>query len=158
MKHYTSSDFWALYRKLPAEIRELADKNYELLKANPQHPSLHFKRIEELGLYGLDSIIVRSVSTQRAEFNGCGSAATPITTRIFLNVHSQNRYKKYGSFMHAAPQQTRSNREKSDFIRRLAFRRRAISPRAGVRQPSALPRARAAESVPSCNRCARIFR
>jgi len=48
VKHYTSSDFWALYWKLPPEIGELADKNYELLKANPRHPSLRLKRIEEL--------------------------------------------------------------------------------------------------------------
>lgn len=48
MKHLTSSEFWALYWKLPTEIRELADKNYELLKENPRHPSLRLKRIEEL--------------------------------------------------------------------------------------------------------------
>ncbi|MGR8979212.1 MAG: ParE family toxin-like protein [Gammaproteobacteria bacterium] len=48
MKHCTSSHFWELYRKLPSEIRELADKNYELLKENPRHPSLQLKRIEEL--------------------------------------------------------------------------------------------------------------
>jgi hypothetical protein len=48
VKHYTSSDFWTLYWALPTEIRELADKNYELLKENPRHPSLQLKRIEEL--------------------------------------------------------------------------------------------------------------
>jgi hypothetical protein len=48
LKHYASSHFWSLYEKLPAEIRELADKNYELLKANSRHPSLQLKRIEEL--------------------------------------------------------------------------------------------------------------
>ena len=48
MKHYTSSEFWVLYGKLPAEIRELADKNFELLKENHRHPSLQLKRIEEL--------------------------------------------------------------------------------------------------------------
>jgi len=48
VKHYTSSDFWLLYGQLPTEIRALADKNYELLKANPHHPSLQLKRIEEL--------------------------------------------------------------------------------------------------------------
>jgi len=37
-----------LYRELPDEIRALADKNYELLKENPRHPSLQLKRIEEL--------------------------------------------------------------------------------------------------------------
>ena len=48
MRHYASSSFWLLYGRLPAKIRELADKNYELLKANPRHPSLQLKRIEEL--------------------------------------------------------------------------------------------------------------
>jgi hypothetical protein len=45
LKHFASSQFWALYRTLPEEVRELADKNYQLLKSNPRHPSLHFKRI-----------------------------------------------------------------------------------------------------------------
>jgi hypothetical protein len=48
LKHFTSSNFWALYGKLPQEIRELADKSYALLKANPRHPSLQLRRIEEL--------------------------------------------------------------------------------------------------------------
>jgi hypothetical protein len=30
---------------LPAEVRELADRNYEILKSNPSHASLHFKKI-----------------------------------------------------------------------------------------------------------------
>lgn len=45
MKHYTSPSFWECYKNLPADIKELADKNYQLLKENPSHPSLHFKRI-----------------------------------------------------------------------------------------------------------------
>ena len=28
-------------------MRELADKNFELLKTDPQHPSLHFKIVGE---------------------------------------------------------------------------------------------------------------
>ena len=48
MKHYTSSDFWECYGKLPIEIQALADKNYQLLKENTRHPSLHLKQIEEL--------------------------------------------------------------------------------------------------------------
>lgn len=48
MKHYTSSDFWLRYEQLPVDIQKLADKNYQLLKDNPRHPSLHLKRIEEL--------------------------------------------------------------------------------------------------------------
>jgi len=45
LKHWASPRFWALYQALPLEVRELADKNFELLKADPRHPSLHFKRI-----------------------------------------------------------------------------------------------------------------
>ena len=30
---------------MPANVRAIADKNYALLKADPQHPSLHFKKI-----------------------------------------------------------------------------------------------------------------
>jgi hypothetical protein len=48
LKHYASPSFWALYKRLPKEVRERADKCYELLKANPRHKSLHLKRIEEL--------------------------------------------------------------------------------------------------------------
>lgn len=45
MTHHASGRFWALYEALPAEVRELADKNYELLKSDPRHPSLHFKKV-----------------------------------------------------------------------------------------------------------------
>ena len=47
MKHYTSPSFWECYNNLPVHIRELADKNYELLKQNPNHPSLHFKKVQK---------------------------------------------------------------------------------------------------------------
>lgn len=45
MKHHASSRYWALYDRLPEEARALADKNYLLLRSNPKHPSLHFKRL-----------------------------------------------------------------------------------------------------------------
>ena len=48
MKHYASPRFWALYEALPADVRDLADKNFLLMKSNPQHPSLRFKRIRDL--------------------------------------------------------------------------------------------------------------
>ena len=48
MKHLASSRFWALYHALPADVRQIADKNFTLLKSDPRHPSLHFKRIGEL--------------------------------------------------------------------------------------------------------------
>jgi hypothetical protein len=45
MTHRASRRFWEHYRRLPAEVQRLADKNYKLLKSNPDHPSLSFKRI-----------------------------------------------------------------------------------------------------------------
>lgn len=48
MKHCASSRFWALHGALPEEVRSLADKSYALLKNNPRHPSLHFKRLGDL--------------------------------------------------------------------------------------------------------------
>lgn len=45
MNHFASGAFWWHYRALPDEIRRVADKNFKLLKADPSHPSLHFKKI-----------------------------------------------------------------------------------------------------------------
>ena len=48
MKHHTTVDFWESYGRLPESVRRVADANYELLKADPKHPSLHFKRVGRL--------------------------------------------------------------------------------------------------------------
>lgn len=45
MRHWASSDFWYAYRNLPAPIRDLADKNFALMKSDPRHPSLRLKRV-----------------------------------------------------------------------------------------------------------------
>ena len=45
MKHLALPRFWHHYRLLPEAVRNLADKNFELLRADPQHPSLRFKRV-----------------------------------------------------------------------------------------------------------------
>ena len=45
MRHFASQEFWENYRKLPGPVRKLADKNFELLKSDPRHPSLRFKKM-----------------------------------------------------------------------------------------------------------------
>jgi hypothetical protein len=45
LKHLATSGFWASLERLPADVQELARKNYGLLQSNPYHPSLHFKRL-----------------------------------------------------------------------------------------------------------------
>ena len=45
MKHLASPKFWECYNSLPQQVQELADKNFKLLKENPKHTSLHFKKV-----------------------------------------------------------------------------------------------------------------
>ncbi|MFN0022885.1 MAG: hypothetical protein ACKVS5_03205 [Parvularculaceae bacterium] len=47
MKHSATAAFWRHYEALPADIQKLADKNFDLLKLDPGHPSLHFKLIRD---------------------------------------------------------------------------------------------------------------
>ena len=43
--HRATDGFWQCYHRLPPEVRAKADKAFSLLKENPKHPSLHFKKI-----------------------------------------------------------------------------------------------------------------
>jgi hypothetical protein len=45
MRHFASRAFSEAYNKLPEHIRELANKKFALLKENPQHSSLQFKKV-----------------------------------------------------------------------------------------------------------------
>ena len=46
--HRTTARFWSLLARLPEPVQRLARQNFELLKENPAHPSLHFKKIGKL--------------------------------------------------------------------------------------------------------------
>ncbi len=43
--HRTTPQFWRRFNQLPEPVQELARKNFDLLKENPRHPSLHFKSV-----------------------------------------------------------------------------------------------------------------
>jgi hypothetical protein len=45
VKHFTSARFRECYRALPARVQKLADRSFKRLKADPGHPSLHFKKV-----------------------------------------------------------------------------------------------------------------
>jgi mRNA-degrading endonuclease RelE of RelBE toxin-antitoxin system len=47
MHHRATAEFWKEYQALPQEIRSRADQKFSLLKADPQHPSLQFKKLGE---------------------------------------------------------------------------------------------------------------
>jgi hypothetical protein len=52
MNHFTTPDFWQHYNDLPDNVRKLADKNYELLRNSPVHPSLRFRELHD-GLWSV---------------------------------------------------------------------------------------------------------
>jgi hypothetical protein len=43
--HFTTRRFWQCYDSLSEPIQQVADENYQLLKTDPSHPSLHFKKV-----------------------------------------------------------------------------------------------------------------
>lgn len=45
MIHKTTYRFWQFYKRLPKKTQKLADQNFEILKSNSKHPSLHFKKL-----------------------------------------------------------------------------------------------------------------
>lgn len=45
MNHHATPAFWACYEALPADVRALADKSFELANENPKHPSVHLKKV-----------------------------------------------------------------------------------------------------------------
>lgn len=47
MKHFTTKKYWYSYNQLPHNGKRVADKNFITLKQNPQHPSLHLKKINQ---------------------------------------------------------------------------------------------------------------
>ena len=47
MRHFKDPKFKPFYDALPPSVRDLADKSFALLKQDPKHPSLHFKRIKD---------------------------------------------------------------------------------------------------------------
>ena len=46
--HRTTDRFRACLSRLPEAVQSVAHKNFDLLKQNPAHPSLHFKKVGKL--------------------------------------------------------------------------------------------------------------
>jgi hypothetical protein len=43
--HRTTERFWKCFEHLPAIVQNTAKNNFELLKTDPSHSSLHFKKV-----------------------------------------------------------------------------------------------------------------
>lgn len=86
--HGTTADFWKEYRALPADVRERADKQFALLKVNPRHPSLQFKKLTEwrgkkFGPLASRANIALSPRRTTTIMSGSGLASTTHTTTSF---------------------------------------------------------------------------
>ncbi|MGI9058749.1 MAG: type II toxin-antitoxin system RelE family toxin [Ktedonobacteraceae bacterium] len=46
MRNKRTKQFHKLFAQLPRQVQEQAVTTYQLFRANPHHPSLHFKRID----------------------------------------------------------------------------------------------------------------
>jgi len=46
VKSVATRRFWEAFNSLPAEIQELAIKNYQLWRRDPHHPSLRFRHLQ----------------------------------------------------------------------------------------------------------------
>ena len=77
-----SEQFWQLYSELPTEVQRLADKQYELFRQNPFHPSLHLKEMwGRFGRCGSVGPTGPSVTAKETPSAGAGSVHTkPITS------------------------------------------------------------------------------
>lgn len=43
--HRATPEFWHFLERLPEPTQRVARRNFDLLKTNPRHPSLQFKRV-----------------------------------------------------------------------------------------------------------------
>jgi hypothetical protein len=79
--HRASARFWTLFASLPEGVQEVARKNFELLKDNPTHPSLHFKKVGNLW-------------SVRAGINYRALAIEDETDFIWVWIGSHDEYKR----------------------------------------------------------------
>ena len=64
--HRTTVKFWLRFRRLPQVVQNRVDKSFELLRDNPRHPSLHFKKIGAFWSVRVD-IAYRALAVQEGE-------------------------------------------------------------------------------------------
>lgn len=80
VNHFATPEFWYHYRRLPTDVRSLADKNFALLRQDPHHPSLRLKKVGAFwsARVGLPSALWRVIG-RKAWF---GSGLVPTANTI----------------------------------------------------------------------------
>ena len=80
VKSLATRRFWDLLHALPADIQKLAAKNYGLWLEDPNHPSLHFRRLKG----SKDRYTVRVGDHYRA----LGRLTSGTMTWVWIGTHS----------------------------------------------------------------------
>ncbi len=84
MNSHALPSFWKCYEELPGHAKKLANKNFVLFKANPQHPSLGFQKRAVFTPLKSVAATAPSPASGMANITGFGSALTrPTTTSSF---------------------------------------------------------------------------
>ena len=73
--------FWHQFDALPRDIQQLAVKNYRLWCRDPQHPSLHFRRLQG----SADRYTIRAGDHYRA----LGTLHGDIITWVWIGSHAE---------------------------------------------------------------------
>lgn len=72
--HRATKRFWRIYDSLPETTRYNANKSFSLLKEDPLHPSLHFKKVKTFWSVRID-IAHRALAVEDGDgLCGFGSA------------------------------------------------------------------------------------
>ena len=74
VNHFATPEFWFHYRQLPVETRELADRCFGVLQADPRHPSLRLKKVGDFWSARV-GLRIRALARERPrDWSGSGSA------------------------------------------------------------------------------------
>ena len=72
MTHCASVRFWDAYNKLAPELQAQADKQFEVLKHDPRHPSIQFKKTGKIWSARVN-LAVRALAVEDGESSWNGS-------------------------------------------------------------------------------------
>lgn len=81
MRSVATRRFWNLFYALPDDIQELAVKNYKLWRQDPNHPSLHFRRLK-----GSEDRFTIRIGTH---YRALGRLSSGTVTWVWIGTHSE---------------------------------------------------------------------
>lgn len=81
MRSQASPRFWRLFKTLPSDIQRLAVKSYHLWRANPNHPSLRYRRLE-----GRENLVTVRIGDR---YRALGLIEPDVVVWIWIGPHAE---------------------------------------------------------------------